>query len=55
MAKKQKTDKDILRNIEKGIVREEQKEQGALDGRFRPKVIPSKKAYKRKPKNDRDK
>ncbi len=55
MAKKKKPDKEVLRAIEKGIVREEQKEQGALDGRFRSKVVPSKKKYKRKPKNDRDK
>ncbi|MBP6311492.1 MAG: hypothetical protein KA408_04425 [Flavobacteriales bacterium] len=53
MAKKQKrvTKKELLK-IEKGAVRKEQKEQGALDGRFREKVVPNK---KRKAQQSRDK
>lgn len=53
MAKKKTriTKKDLLK-IEKGAVREEQKEQGALDGRFREKVVPNK---KRKAQQKRDK
>lgn len=54
MAKKKKSDKDILHGIEKSVVRDEMKEQGAFDGRFKAKVVPSKRKYKRKPKNDRD-
>ena len=45
MAKKKKiriTKKELLK-IEKGAVRKEQKDQGALDGRFREKVVPNKK------------
>ncbi len=48
MAKKKKKrdpKKDLLQ-VERGAKREEQKAQGALDGRFRPKVVPNK---KRKP------
>ena len=54
MAKKKKDIKTILLKIEKGVVRDEMKEQGAFDGRFRAKVVPSKRKYKRKPKNDND-
>lgn len=44
MAKKKTriTKKELLK-IEKGAVRKEQKDQGALDGRFREKVVPNKK------------
>lgn len=44
MAKKKKRDpkKDLLQ-VERGAKREDQKAQGALDGRFRPKVVPNKK------------
>ena len=52
MAKKLKITKEDLRKIEKTVVREERKEQGALDGRFGTKVIPDKKkTYKRKKKH----
>lgn len=54
MAKKKKTDKEVLHGIEKSAVRDEMKEQGAFDGRFRSKVVPAKKRYRRKPKNDRN-
>ncbi len=51
MAKKSIT-KDDLRKIEKSVVRNEMKVQGAFDGRFRGKVVPDKKKYSRKRKND---
>ena len=54
MAKKSKKKGGELHSIEKSAVRDEMKEQGAFDGRFRPKVVPSKVRYKRKPKNDRE-
>jgi len=44
------TKKDLLK-IEQAAVREERKEQGALDGRFREKVEKSRKAYTRKTKH----
>lgn len=50
MAKKRITKKELLK-IEQAAVREEQKEQGALDGRFREKVEKSKKTYTRKAKH----
>ena len=50
MAKKRITKKELLK-IEQAAVREERKEQGALDGRFREKVEKSKKTYTRKPKH----
>jgi stalled ribosome alternative rescue factor ArfA len=50
MAKKRITKKDLLK-IEQAAVREERKEQGALDGRFREKVEKSKKSYTRKAKH----
>ena len=52
MAKKDKhITKEDLTQIEKSAVRKEQKEQGAFDGRFATKSIPSKKAYSRKKKH----
>ncbi len=50
MAKRRITKKDLLK-IEQAAVREERKEQGALDGRFREKVEKSKKTYTRKVKH----
>ncbi len=50
MAKKRITKKDLLK-IERSAVREERKEQGALDGRFRQKVEKSRKNYTRKVKH----
>ncbi len=41
--KKKKTDKEKLHKIQSSINREEAKEQGFYDGRFRNKVIPNKK------------
>jgi len=55
MAKKKKKrdpKKDLLQ-VELGAVRDEQKAQGALDGRFRSKVVPNKKR-KPAPKTTKD-
>lgn len=43
MAKKKRITKKDLLKIEQAAVREERKQQGALDGRFREKVVPDKK------------
>ncbi|MBX2979673.1 MAG: hypothetical protein KF905_10285 [Flavobacteriales bacterium] len=48
MAAKKRITKKELDAIEREAKRAEQKEAGALDGRFRPKVVPSKKKYSRK-------
>ncbi|MCO5275739.1 MAG: hypothetical protein M9900_12585 [Flavobacteriales bacterium] len=50
MAKKRIAKEELLK-IERSAVREERKEQGALDGRFREKVEKSKKNYTRKVKH----
>jgi hypothetical protein len=50
MAKKRITKKDLLK-LERSAVREERKQQGALDGRYREKVEKSKKTYTRKVKH----
>jgi len=50
MAAKKRITKKELDAIERAAKRKEQKEAGALDGRFRPKVVPSKKKYSRKGK-----
>ena len=50
MAKKRITKEDLLK-IEQAAVREERKEQGALDGRYREKVEETKKTYSRKVKH----
>jgi hypothetical protein len=50
MAKKKKpTKKKEVRAIDLGAKRAEQVAQGAMDGRFREKVVKSKKRYVRKP------
>ncbi len=51
MAKKKRITKKDLDAIERAAKREEQKAAGALDGRFRPKVVPNK---KKKPPRKRD-
>lgn len=48
---KQHISKHDLPRIERTAVREERKEQGALDGRFRARIQPSKKRYIRKAKH----
>lgn len=53
MGKKVISKKDLLR-LTSGAVREERKAQGALDGRFREKVVKSKKTYSRKKKHKND-
>ncbi|MBL0128498.1 MAG: hypothetical protein IPP83_13820 [Flavobacteriales bacterium] len=47
-AKKKRITKADLDKIERAVKREAQKAAGALDGRFRPRVIKSKKKYTRK-------
>lgn len=48
MAKKKRVPKKDLAAIDRAAKREAQKEQGAFDGRFRPRVVRSKKRYTRK-------
>ena len=43
-----------LDRIERAAKREAQKAAGALDGRFRPRVVKSRKLYSRKRKPPRD-
>lgn len=43
MAKKKGDAKKDLRRIEQAAVREERRAQGALDGRYRERVVPGKK------------
>ncbi len=45
--KKRAPKKDLLA-IDRAAKRKAQKEQGAFDGRFRPRVVKSKKRYTRK-------
>jgi hypothetical protein len=52
-ARKRAPKKDIAA-IERAAKREAQKEQGAFDGRFRPRVVKSKKRYSRKKPIDPD-
>lgn len=55
MAKKKIITKKALDAIERAAKRQAQKEAGALDGRFRPKVVPNKKRKQsRKGKVDPD-
>ena len=51
MAKKKRITKADLLKIELAAVRGEKKAQGVFDGRFREKVVKSKKRYSRKPKH----
>ena len=48
MAKKKRVTRRELDAIERAAKREAQKAAGALDGRFRPRVVKSRKAYSRK-------
>ncbi len=50
MARKRIERKDLLK-VESSAVRAERKAQGAFDGRFREKVVKSKKRYARRPKH----
>ena len=50
MAAKKCITKKELDAIERAAKRDEQKAAGVMDGRFRPKVVPSKKKYSRKAK-----
>jgi hypothetical protein len=54
MTAKKRITKKELDAIERAAKRDEQKAAGALDGRFRPKVVPSKKKYSRKAKPKED-
>ena len=51
--KKRAPKKDLLA-IDRAAKRKAQKEQGAFDGRFRPRVVKSKKSYSRKKPPDAD-
>ncbi|MBL7962755.1 MAG: hypothetical protein JNM31_02820 [Flavobacteriales bacterium] len=51
MTKRKKPTKKELLQLERGALREEQKAQGALDGRFRERKMESRKRYARKPKH----
>jgi hypothetical protein len=51
--KKQSPEKDLTA-IDRAAKRKAQKEQGALDGRFRTKKVESKKRYTRKAKGKLD-
>ncbi|MBK6832160.1 MAG: hypothetical protein IPG92_16145 [Flavobacteriales bacterium] len=48
MAKKKRITKKDLDKIERAAKRAAQKAAGALDGRFRPRVVKNKKKYTRK-------
>lgn len=48
MAQKKRITKKELLKIEQAAVREERKEQGAFDGRFREKVVPDKRRKTRR-------
>lgn len=48
MVKKKRVTRKELDAIERAAKREAQKAAGALDGRFRPRVVKSKKGYSRK-------
>lgn len=52
MATGKRITKKDLDAIERAAKRQAQKEAGALDGRFRPRVVPSRKRYSRKRKGD---
>jgi len=49
MARKERAPKKDLDAIERAAKREAQKAAGVFDGRFRPRVVKSKKRYTRKP------
>ncbi|WKZ65336.1 MAG: hypothetical protein QY325_11240 [Flavobacteriales bacterium] len=51
MAKRKRPARQELDAIERAAKREAQKAAGALDGRYRPRVVKSRKAYTRKPKH----
>lgn len=51
MTTRKRITKKELNAIERSAKREAQKAAGALDGRFRPRVVKSRKTYKRKPKH----
>lgn len=46
--------RQALLGIERSAVREEQRVQGAFDGRYRPRVVRSAKQYRRRPKHRKD-
>lgn len=48
MSAKKRITKKELDAIERAAKRKEQKDAGALDGRYREKVVPDKKKYTRK-------
>lgn len=54
MAKKKKITREDLDKIERAAKRKSMKDQGALDGRYKGKVIPNKKKYNRKRKDEEE-
>lgn len=48
MAKRKRTARRVSDAIERAAKREAQKAAGALDGRYRPRVVESRKRYSRK-------
>lgn len=50
-ARKRRITRTDLDRVERGAKREAQKAAGALDGRYRPRVVKSKKTYTRKRKH----
>jgi hypothetical protein len=52
--KKKLISKKDLDQVERSIVRRQQHEQGIFDGRYRTKVVPSGKIYRRKNNSNRE-
>ena len=48
MKKKKLISKKDLDQVERSIIRKQQREQGIFDGRYRTKLVPSGKIYRRK-------
>ena len=48
-------DQETLRKIKRGHVRQQKKEQGAFDGRFKTKAVESKKKYSKKDRRNNKK
>jgi hypothetical protein len=54
MKKKKLISKKDLDQVERIIIRRQQREQGIFDGRYRTKVVPSGKIYRRKNNSNRE-
>lgn len=53
MAKRKRITRKALDAIERAAKRQAQKDAGALDGRYRPRVVPSGRRYTRKGRQGR--